>query len=362
MHTTMAGPIYVSCVVALSTLHVEGRALGEIGALVELLRDSGKSKNAALALGDRVIYNAEATTAAIAAGALDPLFALYVNGSAPASECAAVALRNLAMGGAAQIVFGGISRIAGLIAEQAQPIGDVSARLMAGISRSSTSMGMSKHKRAPQHGRAALTQASSRGNAVLAVAAGYPWPVAARFLGSLRRSGFNEAIYLLTGANEESGTLRVMQRFGAIRRRLPATGWDRVQARTLAAMLCVNGSHRLCLISDFRDVYFQRPPFERYPPGVELLIPHEANSLIGSNLQNGLWMRQCLRTEQLPEELGARRSVCSGTLMGSARGLMALARQMNETTRDLPTCRAGPLDQVMIVHDLPWPTTDRTFH
>ena len=62
--------------------------------------------------------------------------------------------------------------------------------------------------------------------------------------------------------------------------------------------------------------------------------------------------------EQLPEELGARRSVCSGTLMGIARGLMVLTRQMNEATRDLPACRAGPLDQVMTVHDLPWPTTD----
>eukprot|EP00966_Prymnesium_polylepis_P268896 6212189-Prymnesium_polylepis.1 len=72
--------------------------------------------------------------------------------------------------------------------------------------------------------------------AVLAVAKGYSPTEAHRFLGSLRQTGYADAVILLVGDREAPATLEMMRRHTATTRRIPVEEWccggdDRVRSK-----------------------------------------------------------------------------------------------------------------------------------
>ena len=183
--------------------------------------------------------------------------------------------------------------------------------------------------------------------AVLAIAIDYGQTSAHRFLGSLRHhAAYKDDIVLFVSANENNRTIRTMESYRATIRRWPTQSIDRTACRITMANTCAAGSYRVCLLTDYRDVFFQRHPFERYPASADLVFAIErANLTVGSEPYNLRWARRCLGPIAmgfgLPGRLAAQSLACSGTIMGTGTALRALAIQMRQTEHELPWCRSA---------------------
>ena len=193
--------------------------------------------------------------------------------------------------------------------------------------------------------------------AVLAIAIDYGQTSAHRFLGSLRHhAAYKDDIVLFVSANENNRTIRTMESYRATIRRWPTQSIDRTACRITMANTCAAGSYRVCLLTDYRDVFFQRHPFERYPASADLVFANEkADLTVGSEPSNLRWARRCLgpiaMVFGLPGRLAAQSIACSGTIMGTGTALRALAIQMRQVEHELPWCRSADwamLDQALL--------------
>lgn len=196
-------------------------------------------------------------------------------------------------------------------------------------------------------------------DAVLASAYGYPPAVARNFLCSLRRTNFTGDIILFVSNQEQADTIKLMKTYDVIIHYLP-DGDHRAQGRIKQAQACHDGGYRYCLLTDFRDVFFQRNPFMHYPAEKDLVFAQENkhSGTIGDNEWNKEWVAKCLDSRGKNSTIWNRYVVCSGTIVGTPKGLIALAEAMQTVQAALPTCHGGPLDQGLLNIILHWSETE----
>lgn len=193
------------------------------------------------------------------------------------------------------------------------------------------------------------------GPLVAAVAVGYPLATFQRFVISLRLH-YGGALTLMTGdktvardarqlccahrARLISGTahgLNLSRILGIDAKDGTVRGESRSHAAAFSrfiayARLCSAGAHSLCLGVDFRDVIFQGDPFSwlqhRFgdatagPP--DLIIALQLNTTHASSMINRNWVRTCF-DDTVAAGMDKAAVINSGTVMGSAVGLQALA-------------------------------------
>ena len=312
-------------------------------ALVDDLRkgDAAMQERTALLLASHSNYNAGAVAEQVGHGVVSALLEVIKSGrSEAAQQHAATALGSLSRGGALNLI--------GRILMQS-----LNGRTCRMCCKSSSPSMVNRVGSALKLGVKPLL--SSGEDAVFAVALGYNVAATTRFLGSLRRTGYSGAIELLVGALEAPDALAAMDAHGVRTHRIPTSGWccggdDRVRSKVFFAERCLHGRYRRCLLTDFRDVFFQRPPFERFPAGATIVANFESAraGVIRSNPYMERWIRTCLQVERVPEQIGSMGIICSGTIMGTPEGIAALGRQLNHTSEQLPHCREVELDQALL--------------
>jgi len=92
--------------------------------------------------------------------------------------------------------------------------------------------------------------------------------------------------------------------------------------------------YRNILISDIRDVTFQKPLFAQ--SASELEVHYEAPSpTLGACPINSAWIAACFGPEEV-ERLAARRIVCAGTICGRMAGIRAYLDAMTRIAETLP--------------------------
>ena len=116
-----------------------------------------------------------------------------------------------------------------------------------------------------------------------------------------------------------------------------------------------------CFATDFRDVFFQADPFASTPDGYDLVLQEEFASLtIKTCPYNSNWIKTCWGTAFL-DSIGTKTPICSGTIMGTPRGLEALKKAMfleMEHTKRVKGCTArdqGHLNYIYHAGKLPVP-------
>merc|ERR1719387_1366164 len=204
-------------------------------------------------------------------------------------------------------------------------------------------------------------------DAVLALAWNYDPIVAQNFLCSLRRTTFKGDVILFVSDNEKQETLDVMKSFNATVKQSGFRDNIRISGREEQIDACAEGGYRYCLLTDFRDVYFQANPFERYPEGHDLVFVHEAGT-IGNTESNHKWVQKCLKTsrkykhpaEYYPtdQSIWDKTVICSGTIVGTPKGLKAWKAAIPPAQQKLPHCTGGWTDQGLTNIILHWAQTE----
>jgi len=178
----------------------------------------------------------------------------------------------------------------------------------------------------------ALEQAHSK-DLVLALAMGYGPSQAHIFLGTLRRSGFAGDVVLVISNKENDSTKEAMRHYNATlvtadeakRWEPPNLPSDLRNGREvkwhLGAHVCAEGRYRYCMLTDYRDVFFQSNPFDRYPRGEQLVLNevNHAHGTIADQQFNREWVQACLGRDFDHEwpAISKRWALCSGTIAGT---------------------------------------------
>jgi hypothetical protein len=79
--------------------------------------------------------------------------------------------------------------------------------------------------------------------------------------------------------------------------------------------------YRRVLLTDVRDVYFQRPPFEGDPGHDLVFFEEHERHLLGNCPWNAQWLAHLLGAEAL-DRLGSRITLCAGTTLGTPDALI----------------------------------------
>ena len=88
-------------------------------------------------------------------------------------------------------------------------------------------------------------------------------------------------------------------------------------------MRTVGRSYDLMMLSDTRDVIFQKDPFDFPRPAADVLfVLEDRGKSIGACTANSAWVRNAFG-EAVLSELGDKPISCSGTMFGNLRGLTA---------------------------------------
>lgn len=135
------------------------------------------------------------------------------------------------------------------------------------------------------------------------MAMGYDSQTANILLGSLRKTGYMGDIFLLVG-EEKPETLEAMNSWNAKLRRLQSKE-DRTQKLKIGGEICQGGLYKRCFITDYRDVFFQVNPFDRYPAGVGSSIFRRAPQVRHSRRK---WPQQFLGQKMFG--MGSSQRVC----------------------------------------------------
>lgn len=161
-------------------------------------------------------------------------------------------------------------------------------------------------------------------NVVMGLANSYPWNYVRRFVCSLRASGYIGKIVLL-GAHWGGDTLAhfaaadvIGETYDGGRAHSDLLTYRFELFRQFA--LKYDTGDNLFLVTDIRDCYFQRNPFERIDlKGYELHLFEEAGYLTHRNETiNRDWMGQCFGTA---EDMLDKRIVNGGAMFGTAKGI-----------------------------------------
>ena len=87
-----------------------------------------------------------------------------------------------------------------------------------------------------------------------------------------------------------------------------------------------------CFATDFRDVFFQSNPFEKYPTDADILFSKEgANWTISRCKHNRRWIRDCFGLEVL-RKIGKNSPINAGTILGSRKGFQVFAEVFQTLT------------------------------
>jgi hypothetical protein len=87
-------------------------------------------------------------------------------------------------------------------------------------------------------------------------------------------------------------------------------------------------SYDWCFATDFRDVFFQADPFARLPTGFDLALSEEwAGYSLGKCQVNSEWLLGCFPHEFF-NRVKKRPIICSGTILGTPAGFVALSEAM----------------------------------
>ncbi|WP_309627392.1 hypothetical protein [Brevundimonas sp.] len=161
---------------------------------------------------------------------------------------------------------------------------------------------------------------------VLGYATGYDSQDIAPFLRSLR-AVFDGEIALVV--DDRPDVRDLLEEHDA--RCLPAEsvdGWEphAVVARFAAFDRCLADwpGARNVLLTDVRDVLFQRPPFSPAPTGLEVFVEGDA---LGNHAFNMKYLR-ALAGDGMATELASAPAICVGTVMGPAREVARFCRMV----------------------------------
>ena len=157
---------------------------------------------------------------------------------------------------------------------------------------------------------------------ILGMYGGYDAAAALPFLRSLRASGCEAEVVLLLHGNP-AGTAAALAAAGARTKSValagvPATvSYNVARYAALAACLAHRPAARRVLLTDVRDVVFQRDPFSAIgDASLHLFLEHPART-IGQCLWTSSWVRFRYGDAALPP-LADRPIVCSGVVLGAA--------------------------------------------
>ncbi len=169
-------------------------------------------------------------------------------------------------------------------------------------------------------------------NLILGVGTGYRASVFRRFLGSLRRTGSRSSVgVFLSSSDLTPEIIGIFKEAEAQPLILPHTTINIQSARFrvyLEYLAAVSENTRV-LITDVRDVLFQRDPFSSFESESLLLCQEERT--IGECPINSQWIREGYGDE-ISSKISAQRILCSGTTFG--RGA-ALRNYLTLMTREL---------------------------
>lgn len=200
-------------------------------------------------------------------------------------------------------------------------------------------------------------RATGSRNLVMGLAAGYGEAELAPFVLSLRRSGYQGDVVLLTyGCSAETAAfLRSHQARIAPFTALSAMPMSMNSARMfryfdwlLEAILNAEGGcgYNRILLSDVRDVVFQGDPFAQATEG-RVLFFLESGRTIGDCPINSDWVQRAYGAAIL-EELSRRPISCAGTVIGSPDGLLEyLAHMLRHIVAVVPEHRFSGVDQAI---------------
>lgn len=195
---------------------------------------------------------------------------------------------------------------------------------------------------------------------------GYGVPGLTKFMGSLFRTGFDGYVIIATdGLSDHHTKTQFMKKFGREKVFFLDVGHYRVgrfqnlHAKELRYYLYrrwasqfVHNETRI-LVTDVRDVYFQKNPFDsHYFPeetqGRDLYLFEESEAkTLGTSAHCGKWIQTCFGRDVLTE-IGDKRILCSGTSMGSPSGLITYTSMMLDaiaSPQSLENCHTPLHDQ-----------------
>ena len=93
------------------------------------------------------------------------------------------------------------------------------------------------------------------------------------------------------------------------------------------ARVCRHGTYKLCLVADFKDVFFQANPFAGVPkPYPGLLLPEESKK-IGQCIFNSAWMLKGYGPAT-KKTLADKAVICSGLIIGTPKGFLELSKRI----------------------------------
>ena len=161
---------------------------------------------------------------------------------------------------------------------------------------------------------------------VTALVWSYPLEVFRIFILSLR-AHYAGDIVLLMYAKPPDNVLQFMEEQRATPMPIAAPLDFSVRRFEDYARVCRHGTYRLCLVADFKDVFFQADPFASVPkPFPGLLLPEESKK-IGQCLFNSQWMLKgygpATRTA-----LADKPVICSGLIIGTPKGFLELSKRI----------------------------------
>jgi hypothetical protein len=176
---------------------------------------------------------------------------------------------------------------------------------------------------------------------ILGMVGGYPAAAARLFLRSLRGSGCAAEVVLLLHDNPP-GTAAALAGFGAATEAVALPDVPAIRSYNVAryagfaACLARRAAAGRVLLTDVRDVVFQRDPFGAVPAGpLHLFLEHPAKP-IGQCIWTSSWIRYRYGDAALPP-VAARPIVCSGVVLGDAAAVLdylrVVAAQLPATLR-----------------------------
>ena len=195
---------------------------------------------------------------------------------------------------------------------------------------------------------------------VLAAALNYGIGEFVKFIVPLRRV-YSGDVVLFVSNNVDDDVAGLCAKHEVETRGLPAGSRLGVKGDRFEGYTKVCEAYDWCFATDFRDVFFQADPFASTPDGYDLVLQEEFASLtIKTCPYNSNWIKTCWGTAFL-DSIGTKTPICSGTIMGTPRGLEALKKAMfleMEHTKRVKGCTArdqGHLNYIYHAGKLPVP-------
>jgi tetratricopeptide (TPR) repeat protein len=175
--------------------------------------------------------------------------------------------------------------------------------------------------------RAPLARRTGR-NLVMGLAAGYCRAQVEPFVCSLRRSGYaGDIVLFVTKPDEDLKALFRQYRVTCEPWKGVSPPFDMMLGRFfhyyefLAQLDAAGQSYDFVLISDVRDVFFQRDPFLPEPQGEVLAFLEDKSQTLGTCPYNSAWIRAVAGDSELAK-LANERIACAGTTLGSWTGII----------------------------------------